>query len=341
MDVTTLRKQLTSKPVGQVYVVLGQQSVLMEQAREAFNQLIPEDQKVMNVGSYDMETTPLAVALDDAMSAPFFGDKRLVLVNKPYFLTGENKSTKIDHDLDSLENYLTHPEVDTILVFMAPYEKLDGRKKIVKQLKKVAEEVSAAPLTEQAARQLVKQQVQADGYQMEQAVLDELVTRTNADYSLMAGSISKLELFDLQTKKISLDGVRGLVPQSLDQNVFDLVNAVLAKNQQLAIQHYQDLIESQEQPIMINAILVGQFRLLIQVQVLAQRGLSQGGIASEIKAHPFRVKMAMQTVKRFSTQLLEQAYVGLVDIEQQLKTTTRNPQLLFELFMLKYAKLAS
>lgn len=341
MDVTTLRKQLTSKPVGQVYVVLGQQSILMEQAREAFNQLIPEDQKVMNVGSYDMETTPLAVALDDAMSAPFFGDKRLVLVNKPYFLTGENKSTKIDHDLDSLENYLTHPEVDTILVFMAPYEKLDGRKKIVKQLKKVAEEVSAAPLTEQAARQLVKQQVQADGYQMEQAVLDELVTRTNADYSLMAGSISKLELFDLQTKKISLDGVRGLVPQSLDQNVFDLVNAVLAKNKQLAIQHYQDLIESQEQPIMINAILVGQFRLLIQVQVLAQRGLSQGGIASEIKAHPFRVKMAMQTVKRFSTQLLEQAYVGLVDIEQQLKTTTRNPQLLFELFMLKYAKLAS
>lgn len=341
MDVTTLRKQLTSKPVGQVYVVLGQQSILMEQAREAFNQLIPEDQKVMNVGSYDMETTPLAVALDDAMSAPFFGDKRLVLVNKPYFLTGENKSTKIDHDLDSLENYLTHPEVDTILVFMAPYEKLDGRKKIVKQLKKVAEEVSAAPLTEQVARQLVKQQVQDDGYQMEQAVLDELVTRTNADYSLMAGSISKLELFDLQTKKISLDGVRGLVPQSLDQNVFDLVNAVLAKNQQLAIQHYQDLIESQEQPIMINAILVGQFRLLIQVQVLAQRGLSQGGIASEIKAHPFRVKMAMQTVKRFSTQLLEQAYVGLVDIEQQLKTTTRNPQLLFELFMLKYAKLAS
>ncbi|WP_137602237.1 DNA polymerase III subunit delta [Paucilactobacillus nenjiangensis] len=341
MDVTTLRKQLTSKLVGQVYVVLGQQSILMEQAREAFNQLIPEDQKVMNVGSYDMETTPLAVALDDAMSAPFFGDKRLVLVNKPYFLTGENKSTKIDHDLDSLENYLTHPEVDTILVFMAPYEKLDGRKKIVKQLKKVAEEVSAAPLTEQAARQLVKQQVQADGYQMEQAVLDELVTRTNADYSLMAGSISKLELFDLQTKKISLDGVRGLVPQSLDQNVFDLVNAVLAKNKQLAIQHYQDLIESQEQPIMINAILVGQFRLLIQVQVLAQRGLSQGGIASEIKAHPFRVKMAMQTVKRFSTQLLEQAYVGLVDIEQQLKTTTRNPQLLFELFMLKYAKLAS
>lgn len=341
MDVTTLRKQLTSKPVGQVYVVLGQQSILMEQAREAFNQLIPEDQKVMNVGSYDMETTPLAVALDDAMSAPFFGDKRLVLVNKPYFLTGENKSTKIDHDLDSLENYLTHPEVDTILVFMAPYEKLDGRKKIVKQLKKVAEEVSAAPLTEQAARQLVKQQVQADGYQMEKAVLDELVTRTNADYSLMAGSISKLELFDLQTKKISLDGVRGLVPQSLDQNVFDLVNAVLAKNKQLAIQHYQDLIESQEQPIMINAILVGQFRLLIQVQVLAQRGLSQGGIASEIKAHPFRVKMAMQTVKRFSTQLLEQAYVGLVDIEQQLKTTTRNPQLLFELFMLKYAKLAS
>lgn len=341
MDVTALRKQLNSKPVGQIYLVLGEQSILMEQARTAFNQLIPEDQKVMNIGSYDMETTPLAVALDDAMSAPFFGEKRLVLINKPYFLTGDNKSTKTEHDLDSLEAYLTHPETDTILVFLAPYEKLDGRKKIVKQLKKIALEVSAAPLTEQMSRQLVTQQINADGYQMGPDVLEELVKRTNADYSLMAGSISKLELFDLESKEISMTGVQGLVPQSLDQNVFDLVNAVLAKNSQLAMQHYQDLIESQEQPIMINAILVGQFRLLIQVHVLVQRGLSQGGIAAEIKAHPFRVKMAMQTVKKFSSQLLEQAYVGLVDIELELKTTTRDPQLLFELFMLKYSKLAS
>ena len=90
----------------------------------------------MNIGRYDMEATPLAVALDDAMATPFFGERRLVIINKPFFLTGEKRHSKVEHDLDSLKNYLEHPEPSTILVFAAPYEKLDGRKEIVKQLKK-------------------------------------------------------------------------------------------------------------------------------------------------------------------------------------------------------------
>ena len=36
--------------------------------------------------------TPLAVALDDAMATPFFGERRLVIINKPFFLTGEKRN---------------------------------------------------------------------------------------------------------------------------------------------------------------------------------------------------------------------------------------------------------
>ncbi|WP_369404064.1 hypothetical protein [Secundilactobacillus similis] len=72
----------------------------------------------MNYASYDMETTPVAQALDDAMSAPFFGDKRLVFVDRAYFLTTEtHRGSKIEHDMASLTSYLEHPEPTTILVF--------------------------------------------------------------------------------------------------------------------------------------------------------------------------------------------------------------------------------
>lgn len=121
-----------------VYLILGKQQVLQQQATDAFISLIPENEQVMNVGRYDMEATPLAVALDDAMATPFFGERRLVIINKPFFLTGEKRHSKVEHDLDSLKKYLEHPEPSTILVFTAPYEKLDGRKGIVKQLKKAA-----------------------------------------------------------------------------------------------------------------------------------------------------------------------------------------------------------
>ncbi|EYR70994.1 hypothetical protein O209_11040 [Lactiplantibacillus plantarum WHE 92] len=55
-------------------------------------------------------------------------------------MTGENKKTKVDHDLASLQHYFEQPEPSTILVFMAPYEKLDARKKLVKTLKKTGDD---------------------------------------------------------------------------------------------------------------------------------------------------------------------------------------------------------
>ena len=88
MDVATLRTQLKNAHPAPLYLVLGTQQVLLDQARAAFLALVPEAERVMNVGSYDLEETDLATALDDAQSAPFFGERRLVLLNKPAFLTG-------------------------------------------------------------------------------------------------------------------------------------------------------------------------------------------------------------------------------------------------------------
>ena len=244
MDVTTLKQQITSKTPAMIYLALGTQQVLLQRVREMFINLIPKEERVMNVGSYDMETTPLAVALDDAMAAPFFGERRLVLINKPYFFTGEKGPAKIEHDLDSLSNYLQHPEPSTILVFLAPYEKLDGRKKIVKELKKVAVTVDTAPLDEAHARQQVRAELTSDQYTIDETAIDELVQRTNADYELMNANLSKLKLLTYQDRHITQQAVKELVPQSLDENVFDLVNAVLKHDQPRSIDLYDQLILS-------------------------------------------------------------------------------------------------
>lgn len=340
MDVATLRQQLNGQAPAMVYVVLGTQGILQQQARDAFMGLIPEAERVMNVGSYDMETTPLATAIDDAMSAPFFGERRLVLINKPYFLAGSPAKVKVNHDLDALKSYLEHPEPSTVLVLMAPYEKLDNRKGLVKELKKVAVEVSAAPLSEQDARHQVEQQLLSDGYRLANGAMDELVRRTNADYGLMVANLKKLELLAYQTKQISQGDVIGLVPQSLDENVFDLITAVLKRDQAQALDIYQQLLETNHEPLQLNALLVGQFRLLIQIKVLSSRGLSQGTLASRLKVHPYRVKIGMQTARHFQMNDLVRAYLGLIRCEKALKTTARDPELLFQLFMLQFAKKA-
>ncbi len=319
-----------------IYVVLGTVDYLADQLKQQLLKVIPSEERTMNVGSYDMESTPVAVALDDAMSAPFFGERRLVFINHPYFLTGEHQKSKIDHDLEALQAYFDHPEPATILVLMAPYEKLDARKKLVKSLKKQATIVEVNQVSERETQAYVQQALQAKKITIEPAAFQELLNRTDGQLGSIMAQLPKLMIYAAQSQQIELAAVNALVTKSLTQNVFDLVNDVLRYQTQAAVSLYHELVAAQEAPLKINAILLGQFRLLLQVKILERAGYSQGSLASTLKVHPYRVKLAMQVVRQFNQETLRAAYLGLLQTEVQMKTTQRDPELLFELFMVQF-----
>ncbi|MGN1292851.1 MAG: DNA polymerase III subunit delta, partial [Levilactobacillus brevis] len=312
MTINELLKTLaTGQTLSNVYVILGQADYFQRRLKRGFKQQVPAEEQTMNFASYDMDTVPLAVALDDAMAAPFFGERRVVCIDNPQFLTGETKKQKVEHDIDSLQKYLESPMPSTVLVFFAPYDKLDARKKVTKQLKKVATMVEINQFSERDVRQFVTDQLKQDGYTMEPAALNDLIQRTDADLTLIMSELPKLELYTLPEKTITQAAISGLVTQTLTQNVFDLVNRVLAKNTAGAVTLYRELLQAKEEPLKINAILQGQFRLLIQTKVLAKQGYSQGKLASILKVHPYRIKLALQTHRRFQLTDLNRAYLGL------------------------------
>jgi DNA polymerase-3 subunit delta len=336
-----LKTLATGQTLSNVYVILGQADYFQRRLKRGFKQQVPAEEQTMNFASYDMDTVPLAVALDDAMAAPFFGERRVVCIDNPQFLTGETKKQKVEHDIDSLQKYLESPMPSTVLVFFAPYDKLDARKKVTKQLKKVATIVEINQFSERDVRQFVTDQLKQDGYTLEPAALNDLIQRTDADLTLIMSELPKLELYTLPEKTITQAAISGLVTQTLTQNVFDLVNRVLAKNTAGAVTLYRELLQAKEEPLKINAILQGQFRLLIQTKVLAKQGYSQGKLASILKVHPYRIKLALQTHRRFQLTDLNRAYLGLFRVEKQMKSTTMDPELLFSLFMTQFAGTAA
>ena len=340
MKVSELEKKLAQGECAPVYLVLGAEEYSINQAKEAFLKLVPKEEREFNVGAYDMETTPLVEALNDALEIPFFGDKRLVFVKRPLFLTAESKKSKVEYDIDGLMNYLDNPEPTTVLVFLAPYVKLDERKKVTKKLKKAAVLVDAAPASEGEIRQRLKEELQARGYTITAEALEELLVRTDANLTRIMAELPKLTLLAMETREITVAQVERMVTRSLEQNVFKLVDLVLAKKVQAALGLYHDLLEQKEEPLKLNAILLGQFRLLIQIQVLAAKGYAQGNIAQVLKAHPYRVKIALRNIRqyRFVLKDLASAYLGLVAVEKKLKSTQQEAELLFQLFMLEYVK---
>ncbi|KRK89039.1 DNA polymerase III subunit delta [Lentilactobacillus sunkii] len=338
MNYSQLIKELNDGAPDSVYLILGDQSYLSQQIKDAFTKIIPESERSMNIGSYDMEDTSISAAVEDAISVPFFGERRLVMINRPYFLTGMRTKSKVEQNVDDFLEYLKHPEESTVMVIFAPYEKLDSRKKVTKALKKVAVTVEIGKLRENEIKKLVTEKITAAGFNIDHDALDRMVELTGGKLTAMMSDLPKLLLYNNESKEIGIDSVNGLVSRSMEQNVFDLVNSVLQKNPKQSMDIYHQLILENDEPIRINAVLIQQFRLLLQVMILQKHGYSQGNLAATLKVHPYRVKLAMQTVRKFNYDQLRDAYIGLVDTERQMKSTNRPPELLFELFVLKFMK---
>ncbi|MBM7618126.1 DNA polymerase-3 subunit delta [Weissella uvarum] len=333
INLKELNQQIDAQQIAPIYLIQGTDHYLLDLVRKRFVDLIDEPDRALNLAQFDMREIDLATAIDDARSVPFFGDRRVVLIENAYFLTGEVAKSKPEHHVEELIDYINQPEPQTVLVIMAPYEKLDGRKKVTKLLKERATYLSFGDFSEKDVRQMVQDNLSAEGYEITSDALQTLIQYTDMSVAAIMNELDKLKLYAFNTKKIDKKAVDQLVTRTLSQNVFDLIDDLLNQKLRDAVELYHELILAGEEPLRLLGAMVGQFRLLLQVKVSKQ---SEQGLATALKVHPYRVKLAKKTVRRYSYDALANAFLGLAEMEKALKSTSKDPEMLFELFVLRY-----
>ncbi|GAA3019069.1 DNA polymerase III subunit delta [Tetragenococcus solitarius] len=337
MNVQNAIQAIRDQKFQPIYLVLGTEEFLQKQVRQAFTDSLQLDVDDLNFAEFDMEEDSLDAILDEAESMPFFGDYRMIFVENPVILTAEKKSNAPEHNIDRFLTYLKEPVDTTILVFFAGYEKLDERKKITKQLKKNAEVIDVAPMDESQVRRFLQQTLDNDKMNMERNAFELFVRLTNANLTKAMRELKKLQLFAAQTKHITKKNVEDLVPKSLEDNVFELTNYVLQGKTTEALQLYEDLHIQGEETIKINAILISQIRIYLQTAILLKMGYQQGNITRSLNVHPYRVKLAIQQVRKMDIPTLTQLYDQLIENDYKIKTGQMNKEFLFQLFLLQAA----
>lgn len=337
MKISELKSELRKSNIKNVYLVTGKEEVFVKQVENAFKDLLLPEERDMNFSSFDLEDTSLDDAINEAISAPFFGEKRLVFINHPYFLTGEKSKSFVEQNMDLLTEYVKNPTPSTIMVIFATYEKLDSRKKVVKQLKKSATTVDASKMDSGRLANTVNMDLKNDGYSIDREALDLLINKTQGNYSQVVNQLDKLKLYAMQSKVIDERAVSELVPQSLDDNVFELMNQILAQNIYQAEELYQQFLLQKIDPILLVAILMSQLRTLIQTKILSERGLSESTISKSLKLHPYRVKMSLKQARNLEIQQLILMFHSIVDLDYQIKSGQGDKELLFDLFIAKFA----
>ncbi|EAC8325541.1 DNA polymerase III subunit delta [Listeria monocytogenes] len=314
-------KQIRSKKITPVYLIIGTEDYIINETKQLLIDNILEGEEVeFNYANLDLEEMPIEVVVQEAESMPFFGDKRLVMANNPLFLTTEKSKNKVEHDTAKLEAYLNEPVDYSVLCFVARVEKLDERKKLTKLLKKTATVIEAKRPNENELKKWIEAKLSENNMQMSQEAITRLIELTSGQLTTAMNELQKLMLYCFDSKEITIQDVESLVVRSLEQNIFLMLDKMIAMDIGGALRIYYDLLKQKEEPIKILALISSQFRLLNQLKVLEQQGYSQQQAATKLKVHPFRVKLASKQAKNFTELQLNQALKRLAEIDLEMKT---------------------
>lgn len=339
MSYVKVLKELNQGKLSSLYLLYGSETYLIEDIiQRIMSQALSTEEQEFNLSKFDMNEHSVELAVEEAYTFPFMGGHRVVFLNDAYFFSTQKNSNKIEHDLSKLVSYIEHPAPETIFIIKAPYEKLDERKKLVKSMKKQATVMEARPLEEKELRQWMVEKASDYHVQFNSSAQDRLLTLTGADLMIMASEIKKLAIHAGEGQIVTQENVDDLVTRSLEQDIFALVDGVVKANVHQALKIYKDLLKQKEAPLKIMALMVRQFRILYQVKQLIQQGYSEKIIASQLKLHPYVVKLAARQIQKFRDEELLRLIDQLADLDFKIKTGHMNDELGVELFLLQRQK---
>ena len=312
-----------------LYLIYGIEDYIID---EAIKKIITDNNIIDdNIIKYNLDEVNVSLALEEASTVSMFDSKKLVICEECTFLTGENKK-EINHDIDSLTKYINNPFTDVFLVFVVRKEKLDDRKKIVKELKKNSTVIEAQKKENYNLNNYIIDYVNKNGYNMSKNACIKLIERAGNNLSNLISECDKIFLYKDDEKNITEEDIENLVFKNIEDNIFELTNAVMNKDKKKIINIYKDLILMGEEEIKLIVMLANQFRMILQVKLMVKNGYKERDMATIIKEHPYRVKLAMQS--NFKINELENYLIKLEELDYSIKSGKLDKSFGFEMFLL-------
>ena len=316
---------------------LGQFEVMKSQVLKQ----IGYDSADLNFAHFDMKEATYKDIELELLSLPFFADEKIVILDHFVDITTAKKRYLTDDELKAFEEYLGNPSPTSKLVIFAE-GKLDSKRRLVKLLKRDAKVFEAIEPKEQELRAYFQKWSQRQGLTFAEKSFDHLLIKSGFQFS----EIQKNLIFLLSYKadsNITEEDIVQAIPKTLQDNIFDLTQLILAKKIDQARDLVKDLTLQGEDEIKLIAIMLGQFRLYTQVKILQESGQTESQMVSSLghylgrNPNPYQIKFALRDTRGLSMNFLQDSIRYLIQADYQIKTGVYEKGYLFEKALLQIA----
>lgn len=244
-----------------------------------------------------------------------FVKKRLIIIENIF----KNKKTKIFSELSDYLKKLNTPD-DNIIIFID--EEIGGKNNILKAdakklftllaKQKFVQEFKA--LTNQQLLAFIKKEAALYNKEFLTKSAELLITYSGDDLWLIANEIKKLSFYS-PTSIITEQDVKELCVGAINENIFALTDALSAKNKNLALQLLEEQYASGLNDEYLIAMLIRQFKILLQIRSAIDNNLSPSAYAKKIKLHPYVIKKGLIQAKNFNAETLKNILNRLIYLD--------------------------
>ncbi len=303
-------------------------------AKRFLNKNYPERDET-NFASFNMAVTTVKELAEECESLSLFAERKAILALDCFFL-GKGKYKLLAEDsLDPLLRYLQNPNPNVDLILLV-YGELDPKSELVKAIKENGEVKEIKDPSDEELILNAKQRLAKAGGEFLPGAAEELISRIGGDYARYCNEFEKILIY-ANGGKISKEEVKALVAPKLEDDTFAMSNALLKGNVALAFSIYHDLKVVKTEEVMLLSMLAKSFQFMEEVSYLSNQGLSSSGIASQLKANPYRVKITLNNLycvdERKLPLILEQIYQTSLSI----LSGKEESQFAFERFLANYS----
>lgn len=277
--------------------------------------------------TYNLEDDGVYAVIDELSTISLFDTTKLVICKQFELLSKASENA-----IRELITIMNDINSNNALVFITD-KPLDLKDENIQKVKKYSTlidiKLKNIPLSEVA-----KKELESDGYSIDGQALSLLVSYIDNLFSLQ-NYIDILKCYKCDNKIITAEDIKKLVASPLEDNVYNLVEAVLQKNKKHIMKSYKDLKLMNVQPSYLIGLLINKFQEIYNVSILLKSRMSQADLAEVFKVSTGRAFYMMKNAKNTTMQAIKNNLDALNKLELDIKSGKVEQNLGLELYLLR------
>lgn len=337
------------------YVLVGDEAFFRDRCRAALLlHLVPQDLREFSFHELDLSEVSIAEALDRAQTPSLMAPFQVFFLRgvKALYTRGSHKE-----EYEAIARYCKDPNPNAVLIFVADHISIpaDVRKMEMQdkdRYERIRETLGdqcgcvileLARVDESDGMRWVVEQAQSQDVKMEPDAARELVDSLGADMMLIANELEKLILYVGEKKRITLGDVETLVLAAKQRSLYELTDAISAKDRARALAVLEGLLtasEGDEAAIGHLYMLAKTFRqmlVILEKNVRDSRAIWQA-LWQGFRLPPFAAEDVIRQARRYKSRgELTRALRRIARADLELRSNPVSKRLVLERLVMDLA----